>query len=438
MKQHASALPALAITIVAAADRLFSISAFAARYTDIDQVVLWWVGSELLRGRLHALHYPGQSYGSSAEGWLAGIWHLFGAGYPLAAPLAASLLALVPFWLLAWEAHQRLLPVTAALIAALPLLMTPEWSMVTSLTRGWLPGIALCGIGLWAALRAHRTANKWSLRLAAVTLPLAVFWNVSSAALAVPLAAWLIVRFRHTAIIPLALASLPFAAAPIWYRSHPPVFPDDPLRFDWGLFSYGTNNRIEAVLAIFAPWHFSPWWAVAVLFFAGAWLFSERETRWPGGVILVALTAGYLSLSLTSISAYNGLPSVFYNFGRAYLWLPLLYALAMISLAQAMELGFPARRLAWIVVSGWLVFSVAGRETTWDYRASLRSGEESYIGHDTVANVAKRCNALADEMHVKGEQVHVIQGRDDFLAYACPPLVGAQTRQTDHDRRYIP
>jgi len=42
------------------------------RYTDTDQVLMWWVGSELLRGRLHSLHYPGQSYGSSAEGWLAG------------------------------------------------------------------------------------------------------------------------------------------------------------------------------------------------------------------------------------------------------------------------------------------------------------------------------------------------------------------------------
>ncbi len=92
----------------------------------------------------------GQNYNPMLEALLGSPFMRLGAAPWIVLPIVTSCLALLPFWSFAlW--HFRRGELFAALgFALMPLLLPVEWGMLTTITRGFVHGIALIALLPWA------------------------------------------------------------------------------------------------------------------------------------------------------------------------------------------------------------------------------------------------------------------------------------------------
>ena len=300
---------------------------FSIQYTDSDQTLLWQVATDLSNGVFHGPCFYGQSYGPNIEPLLAVPFMKIGFPVYAALPLATLILSTTPFFLLAFYFKQKL-SIQSALIPLMVCLMLPlEYSLLTTIPRGFVGGIFFVSLGLfcWKYFR-----NNLSLVFAGLFIGWGLYGNLNSALLLpliIPSIQWnkkFIVRAALFFGLGFIVGLLPFYFNALFYREHPEllIHVAPSVKLSWASFLetiYRFNNYFDQVSPLF--WRFG---FISVLLLPPAiillWKKNKRLEAWTIVFVLLAIF-GSLFLEKTKESSY----SLFFSGGRFFLALPFVF-----------------------------------------------------------------------------------------------------------------
>lgn len=150
-----------ALLVALAAQRCLVLDRFAFRYTDHDQVLMWYAATEYAHLRVHEPRFYGQNYNTMLEAALAAPLVLAGVPHAQALPIVTSFLALSPFVMIGVFALRRRLPLTGIASLALPLTLPLRFHLMTCMPRGFVTGGFVASLAALVALRAGTLAGAF-------------------------------------------------------------------------------------------------------------------------------------------------------------------------------------------------------------------------------------------------------------------------------------
>jgi hypothetical protein len=342
-----------AILFLLLVDRFGLLWRFGFPFTDNDQVLFWMVTRDYAHGIFHEPFLYGQNYNGTLEPLLAAPFFRLGLPCWYLLPAVTSALALAPYLALAFSFRKRNLP-AACVFLALPLLLPPQFAMVTTQPHGLVTGLCCLALFPWIdRIESQR------LRLLAAGLAggLAATMNPNAA----PAVAALILamqfhdpRKAEVWVYPL-LGALPFLLlrylASIYYASHQPMhgMSAGMLVFRPDVFVDGIEH-LDRHFAWLCPLFWTHGSFVLLLLLALAAILAGQR-RWPEvGALLaaVALMAAALGMPKT----HDGDPSVSYAYSRMFLAAPLLLGIGFSFCSSLMEKPKPALVALLLVCAG--------------------------------------------------------------------------------------
>lgn len=427
-------------------DRLMVLIGFGLRYTGADDVVFWTAASDMANGIFREPFLYGQNYNPALESLVAVPLLWLGAPIQAAMPVATSILALAPFlsWA-AWEAHRGRWT-AGALLAACPALLPIEWGLMTTMTRGFVNGLALLALLPWV-LSIRRAEMRDGLLGFLAAAAVAVNPN------ALPLAATFIVWHIWTnrgglkgvfCILGGALPALLAAWAGYhFYAAHPErvVHRID----DWRLTFHPAELIPEALgqLDRHFAWLCPLWWpngeAVIWLLVAAVPLFLWL--RRPGVSIALAASTSVVALSFAFPKTMDGHDHVVYPLSRMFLAMPLIMGWAAAQVPWGPRSAVTISRALLIIaplLMGWKALNL-------EAVIAQQFGEplELPIATATIAALQADADAIAEISASEGIDLVVAfsndpEKRSAVLSYAAPLLNPhvPNTLFVGHDRRY--
>lgn len=381
-------------------DRLLLLIFFGTQRTGTDDLIFWVQATDMAHGRFMAPFLYGQDYNPPLESLLA--VPLLWAKVPhiIAMPVTTSLLASAPFLSFAlwhFRAHRY---VAAMAFLAMPLMLPTEWGMMTTITRGFVTGIAIIALLPWIY-----TPNRPFLQdaLTGAALLLAVVINPNAIIFAAPYAVWYFLRSpsKTRTLLAAGCGALPLVAlyllAQHWYSAGPgrsvhtittgqlsytPQLISEALdhldvHFAWTAPLSGNNGSIGLLLLLL----------IGLMHF-------RRQDRLAA--IVVLLSPLFILATLGLAKVHDGLPNVFFPLSRMYLALPLLMAWALTAGKK------PLPRVLWVLLPLLALTGSVWNRYTLD--ATLARSREPHSmlpvfevpRADLESRLATTCNAIAE------------------------------------------
>jgi hypothetical protein len=124
-------------------ERVVHFFLFSLRYTDGDQTLMWVGAMEMGKGLFYEPAFYGQSYNTMLEGFLAVPLHWLHMPVNAGTALMSSVLGILPYIVLSVYFYRRGFLFAALTMLALPLMLPTEFTVLTSIPRGFVTGIAL-------------------------------------------------------------------------------------------------------------------------------------------------------------------------------------------------------------------------------------------------------------------------------------------------------
>ena len=311
-------------------DRAIVIGGFGGRYVSSDDGVIWVAAMHYGQGIFHGPYYYGQNYGPMLEALIAAPFTRLGIPLWWLMPIVTTVLGLLPYWSFAlWhQKHGR--TAAAACFAALPMLMPVEFSMMTTMSRGFITGLAPLAFLPW--ILDIRNATMRTL-LTGMVVAAAWYINPNSVIFSAAYLCWYVITQRPwTKHMLLAASGLLPAVLAHWYsqewcEAHPERASHylDPrtLLFEPVQFSAAVSY-LDGHFRWLMPllW---PYGSLTVVLLAGMVLLSVRDGRADRTTsLLVALLL--IAYSLGTWKTQDGEDWVFFPLSRMFLAMPLLIA----------------------------------------------------------------------------------------------------------------
>lgn len=170
--------------LVIIAYRLIVLYHFGFIYTDSDQSIMWLGAKHFSQGLFYEPRFYGQAYNTMMEAFLA--VPLIKMGVPLykALPAITTLLSLLPVFLLSIITYLRNSKNTGILVLCIYLALPLEYSLITTLSRGFITGIAFASL---AFLFLYRFESKTAYFFVFLISMLAYSINANSIILSIPI-----------------------------------------------------------------------------------------------------------------------------------------------------------------------------------------------------------------------------------------------------------
>src|SRR5690606_26443963 len=139
----------------------------------------------------HEPYFYGQDYAVMIEALVAAPFTWFGIPLHILMPTVTSLLALAPFWSFAFWHRKHGRRLAALLFLAMPVLLPVEYGMMTTITRCFVPGIALLAFLPWVLDGADM--RRQAVLIGLITSA-AAFVNPNSLVFSVAFIVWFLLR----------------------------------------------------------------------------------------------------------------------------------------------------------------------------------------------------------------------------------------------------
>lgn len=440
------AVAAVGLVVLLVIARLRLLVHFGVPWTDEDQSLLWYTARELAAGRVHEPYFYGQPYGSWLEALVAAPALAMGVSPRVALPVAASVFGTVP-WLafaaVAWRTGRRL--TTVAILAA-AVAIALEGSVLATMPRGLVPGIALGSLA--AALVLWRPRSRAALAGFGLLLVVAASFNLGSGLVTGPVAVHVVLaalpRWRRLAPLGIGLAggAVLHLLAQAFYRANPShdVHGTPTFSFDAGRMVENLGE-LDRYLTAYAPELFRHVLTPVALVVGVAGLVAWR--RRSLAVTAAASTAVVLTVVLLGTAKANdGTASIFFPYSRVYLGLPwMLCALAL--LPGGGRERRPASHRSVAVVAAVLASTAAASFVVQQATLTGRVGRlvVAAEGVPPVVPVAtgellRRCE-LRRQLAARHEIEVVVERYDRTAAYGCDAVFGDRltTLFPEYERR---
>jgi hypothetical protein len=316
-----------ALSAMVLVEKLLVFFFFSIQYTDSDQTLLWQVATDLSNGLFHGPCFYGQSYGPNIEPLSAVPFLKLGMPVYAALPLVTIILSTTPFFLLALYFKRKTLTRSALIPLAICLLLPLEYSLLTTIPRGFVGGIFFVSLGIfcWKYFR-----NNLSLVFAGLFIGFGLYGNLNSALLLpliIPSIHWnkkFIVRAALFFGFGFIIGLLPFYFNALFYKEHPEflIHVAPSVKLSWASFieTIGRfNNYFDQVSPLF--WRFG---FISVLILPAAIILLRKKNKrleaWSIAFVLMAIL-GSLFMEKTKESGY----SIFFSGGRFFLAMPFVF-----------------------------------------------------------------------------------------------------------------
>ena len=409
---------------------------FAYVFIDLDQVLLWSAADEALKGRIHEPRFYGQAYNTMVEGLLGAPLVAGGFPYHIALPSVTSVLAFAPFVLLSLVSAHAGNRLSAFVIAALPVLLPLRYEMITSIPRGFVPGVFLAALACCLDLAKRTRARTFVFGLLLV-LAVSANPNASIVALPVGLQYW-IRRWKSAELYVWGGIGLLMGVVIHWlsvgfYYVNPAhlVYTTSPdaMQFRIAALVEGMANvsRHFGDLVPVASGNVAVLAIVFALLLFALYRIGDRAS-------FVALLVGVL-FALASLGfkrTHFGDESVFWPLSRMYLGLPILLAMGLVWLEHGARTRLSWRPPAWpLLVLAGLVVSVAAWKTANVgpvVEANLELTNRASVMPLRVDRVEESCADLVSLASKTGSELVVFVNSLEVLAYGCEAVAGGRLR----------
>jgi hypothetical protein len=423
------------LVLLVLVERLRVLLQFSFRWMDEDQAVLWYVARDVASGHLREPCFPGQPYGTALEAWFAGPLVWMHVPPNVALPLVSCVLSTVPFLVWAWLARGSFFWSRA--ILCLPLFLPLDYSVLTSMPRGFAP--MLCAATL--AFACMQSAKGWTIGVGGLLAVLSYSFNESGLLLVVPTCAWLaLVRRRELRFFLWSLSGGLIGAGLHWlsrafYRWHPSYAMHPPGKFEF--FEWLLKDGLAHTGRFFDP--VSPGGSFRALVCCALVLVALLIRSLSLEAILPALLwCGLTVVSLGIPKVHDGEDSLYFSVARSFLTVPLGLSFLMFLVATVAPQWLGVARWRGILVLGTVaaaafVFQMA------TFNGVIHRIEQTKtwnLGPELVSEVVSKCDAVAQEARQADVTLIVFNDQRE-LAYACPAFGSGEVRMLfpSYDRR---
>jgi hypothetical protein len=334
----------LVIAACLIADRIYYLTHFGFVYTDGDQTAFWYQAEDVAHGIFREPCLYGQSYNPPVEAW--GAVPLIWAGVPayLALPVVATFLGVLPFLVLAGLAYRRGQRWGASIVLLIPLALPIEYTVVSSLPRGFVNGLAVAtpALACWLFYDLRK-----AFFLGAFFAVVAVTVNPNCAIVLLAAGAFALLTYYRWVDFYLfsllgGLTALPVPLLiRLFYKYHPECDAYSPkvsLHFYWELFKSSLFVTDQPTLTLNRPeldlffGHFIPilqegW---IILWVLGAMVVLLLLVLRFRAAVAFLLAAAFTVLSLGVERLHTVSDNVFYSGSRMFLAVPVLIAMGVI------------------------------------------------------------------------------------------------------------
>jgi len=387
----------LAVLSILIAYRIWVLFQFGVIYTDQDQAVLWEGVMNFSSGLFHETRYYGQAYNTMLEALLATPLYLIGVPVYIALPTVTVLLALLPFFCLAYVLYFKRKEDAGLLVLLIPLLLPIEYDLITTMPRGFVTGLAFVGIAsLW--LESKRNSSYYLFGLFIV---LGFTLNPNSILLSLPLALiyflknLAFIRFYFYGLAGLLSGLLAHLTLNRFYSMNPNYELHRPIsEFSTDYFLEGIE-KWNLFFGDVTPLFWGQGFFVLIITILSA-VYFLRKRKFHYSTVAISLLPVIL-LPLFNSRLYNAADTVFYSYSRMYLAVPLLFGLLLYLLHWK-----KIPRLVLLPLASVVVFKFAFFPEKLDQRLN----ESTYILVRPVQEVLDRCAQL--EALSKEHQVDLI------------------------------
>ena len=128
----------LLLLILLCFDRILTLINFGFNYTDLDQIILWNGATDYAKGIFYEPFFYGQPYNYMVEALAAVPMLWFGVPVYQALPITTVIISIFPFIFLAFVFKKYEYHFWAIICLALPLVLPLEFSLLTTISRGFI------------------------------------------------------------------------------------------------------------------------------------------------------------------------------------------------------------------------------------------------------------------------------------------------------------
>jgi hypothetical protein len=398
--------------------RLLVLKQFAFAYTDSDQVVMWCGVKDFSLGQFHEPAYYGQNYNSMIEALFASI--LFKWVAPShALPLVTSCFALFPYFIVSGICYFKKHKVQAFIILSIPLLLPPEYDLITSMPRGFVTGIFFAIIG---SIAVYYPEKKWGFFLFSFFNMIGISLNPN--AILITLSIGLILFFKNYKRMPfylytlggVVLGALPYIYTQHFYEQHPKYIVHGQWKLEFSIeylkqFFLDSNRNFAYVVPGY-------WYQSGILFLmllAFIILLFKQKQLIKACVLCILLFFVLLTLGVNKI--YDGDETIFYHYSRMFLALPVILALFI----GFIKIGNRKLIICIIVFSAFSFFSFKAMILEESISEGVKQAQNGTITIAQVEEVLTSCEAI--NVVCKQQEVDLVMivnlWSDNFIDYGC-------------------
>ncbi len=398
--------------------RYLILDGFAFRIYDSDQSIMWNAAIDYSRGIFHEPRFYGQAYSTMLEALLAVPLIWLSVPVYIALPVITTILTLLPFVLIALVARSQGKVIQACLVLAIPLFLPVEYGFLTTLARGFVPGILVASFGAIMLYYPERKKGWFFFGLFAM---LGYSVNPNSFLISAPalLFLWLSnwktrLFYRHCSAGILTGLAVHLLVS-MFYILHPGNVTHQlaPFKISRYLFMDAITH-LDRHLGFVTP-VFGILGAMSLILFVliGIILLFQNKRK---EAIMAFASLGLILATLSLKQVFISTDSIFFSHARFYLAIPVLLALFI------PFLEIPFKRVGVVVMiltTGFFIARVQDIKPAYtrvlapgiDHYISIAKQEVFYIKCEQIRNFARKLNISL-----------VVEENDyfyDFINYGC-------------------
>ena len=397
--------------------RFLVLLGFGFKYTDSDQTIMWLGLKDYAAGIFHEPRFYGQAYSSMIEALVAVPLYKMGMPANKCLPLVNSIFALAPFVLISYFTLLKKSSKMALVIISIPLLLPVEYSLLTTIPRGFVAGIFAATLG---CLSIFYPKSKWGFFLLSFTGVIGFSLNFNAVLLFLPCLTYLFLEnvknraFYLYTLIGLALGFGIHFGLNYFYVLHP--FNDVHkivLHFSFTDVWIGIK-KIDPFLNTMSPIFWKTGFLVLVIFTViSIFLFIKKEFSKAVSVISIPILVIF-TLGINKV--HDGTLSIFYSYARMYLAIPVLLAVSLSFLKPINNKVFYIYLLLPFV---FFIYQINQLNSV--IEESLRPSNDDKVAVATVDKFEKECNHLQDICNTYKIDLVIIVNHPycDFYDYGC-------------------
>ncbi|HQI46269.1 MAG TPA: hypothetical protein PLC59_09445 [Bacteroidales bacterium] len=417
----------LFLLVILIVERFVFLLKFGFVYTGSDDMIFWQAATDYMQGIFHEPYFYGQNYNFMLEAFLAIPFLKLGMDYNFTFPIVTNIITLFPFILFAFVLYRKSYFIESFVFLIIPLTMPVEYSILTTITRGFVSGLFFISFLIYPIL--YPTKKK-SFFIFGICASLSYIFNPNALIVAVPIGIYL---FLNNYKSPLFYIINIVCSTPILYieylaKQFYEIHTDYKVCWMWKLeYSFKQLfydlKHLDNVFSYLNPiiWNWG-WLSLLILLFAGFYLIKFDKTK--GISVFVSVIFIFFTLGINKVNDSMGI--IFLSIPRMFLGIPLLLSITFLWSRKYLTCSEKAFKYSFVFIAV-IFFFLKIYISPFIIEEHVNLKPDSGIAIKKISSLKDECSELAE--HAEDYNIDLIiflpdwqinVPRMEFYNYGCP------------------